>query len=260
MRCEDAKTHFADHLGRALPASTAEEVDEHLRTCGPCADEFNAIDSTWQQLGLIPGPPADSAAMRRRFQATLEEYKQGVDRLVGVRARTKQYGLQFVAAAALVVFGVLIGRESVPVPAQDAGIAEMRAELRDMREMVTLSLLQQQSASERLKGITWTSQIEQPGNDVTAALLDTLMHDPNVNVRLASVDALKRLAERETVRRGAIEALPQERSPLVQIALIDFVIEVNGREAAEVLRQLAGDPMLDEAVRARVARGLAQLG
>ena len=120
--------------------------------------------------------------------------------------------------------------------------------------MVTLSLLQQQSASERLKGVTSSSQIEQPGSEVVSALIETLRHDSNVNVRLASVDALRRFGGREAVRRDVVEALPQQESPLVQIALIDFLLEAQGPEAAGVLRRLADDMMLDKAVRDRARR------
>jgi len=129
-----------------------------------------------------------------------------------------------------------------------------------MREMVTLSLLQQQSASERLKGVSYTSQMEQPGSEITGALLDALMHDPNDNVRLSTVDALKRFADQDGVRRGTIEALSRQTSPLVQMALIEFVLEVGGGDAADALRQMSKDPMVDEAVRAFAVRGLAQLG
>jgi HEAT repeat protein len=91
-------------------------------------------------------------------------------------------------------------------------------------------------------------------------LLDALMHDPNVNVRLASVDALRRFAERENVRRGALDALPRQTSPLVQIALIDFLVEVSGRESAASLRNLSQDPMLDPTVRERAVWALQQVG
>jgi HEAT repeat protein len=167
------------------------------------------------------------------------------------------------AAAAVLVVGVVIGRQSiggVPPPATESQLAELRQELRDMRQMVTLSLLQQQSASERLKGVTWTGQIDEPDNEVTNALLMALTTDPNVNVRLASIDALRRFGGRAAVRRGVLDALPRQVSPLVQIALIDFVVEVNGREATEALRRLSMDPMLDGAVRARAAMGLEQVG
>jgi hypothetical protein len=158
------------------------------------------------------------------------------------------------------ILGVGIGRQTAPPPAADPQLAMLREELRDMRQMVTLSLLQQQSASERLKGVSFTAQIEQPGGEVTLALLDTLMHDPNVNVRLATIDALRRFAARENVRLGMIEALARQTSPLVQIALIDYVVETNDRGAADTLRRLSNDPMLDQAVRGRATQALQQIG
>ncbi len=168
--------------------------------------------------------------------------------------------MRFAAAAAVLVLGVIIGRQTAPPPAVDPQLAMLREELRDMRQMVTLSLLQQQSASERLKGVSFTTQIEQPGSEVTLALLDTLIHDPNVSVRLATIDALKRFAARDNVRLGMIEALARQTSPLVQIALIDFLVDTNGRDAADTLRRLSSDPMVDQAVRGRATEALQQIG
>ena len=262
MRCEDVQAHLPDHLAGALPAAAAGQVDEHLRTCAACAAEFEAADDTWQRLATLAAPRADARTMRARFDTMLHEHQYGEALALRPRASLRTYALQALAAAALVVIGVAIGRQTAPVtaPPADPVIAEMRTELREMRHMVTLSLLQQQSASDRLKGVTYTGQIEQPGTDIVAALLDTLKYDPNTNVRLASIDALKRFAEDENVRRGTVETLPAQTSPLVQIALIDFVVEMNGREAVDTLRRLSADPMTDESVRARAAQGLQQLG
>ncbi len=94
-----------------------------------------------------------------------------------------------------------------------------------MREMLMLSLMQQQSATERLRGVSGSGQIDQPGTEIVRALLDTLMHDANVNVRLACVDALRRFSEQDVVRRGTVQALAGSSYPLVQIALIDFMVE-----------------------------------
>jgi hypothetical protein len=57
-----------------------------------------------------------------------------------------------------------------------------------------------------------------------------------------------------------VETLPDQTSPLVQIGLIDFLVESNSREAADTLRRLSTDSMVDEAVRARAAEGLRELG
>jgi hypothetical protein len=135
----------------------------------------------------------------------------------------------------------------------------MREEVRDLRHMVMLSLMQQQSATDRLKGVSWSEQIEAPRNDVVQALLNALMHDPNVNVRLASIDALERFGDRESVRRAAMDAVQTQMSPLVQIALIDFMVKVNERNSVRVLEQLTADPQVHETVRARASWGLRML-
>ena len=138
--------------------------------------------------------------------------------------------------------------------------AAMRSEMHDLREMVSLSLMQQQSASERLKGVSWIGQIDRPSSEIVTALLDTLMHDPNVNVRLATVDALERFASEESVRRAAVAAMDRQTSPFVQIALIDFMVKVKDRESVATLRRLSQDPAVNDAVRMRAVSALQQLG
>lgn len=271
MRCEEIHAHLADHLAGTLLPDVAEKVADHLRGCQSCAAEVESLQETWQLLGTLPPHSPDSAAMRGRFAASLDGFQSGLNTesatagsSVVVRrfSRPSTYVWQLAGAAAAVVIGIAIGRQTTPAPATtpDAQLTMLREELREMRQMVTLSLLQQQSASERLKGVSFTNQIDQPDSQITVALLDTLMLDPNVNVRLAAIDALKPLSTRDVVRRGVIDALPKQTSPLVQIALIDFIVETHGREAVDALRRLSMDDMLDAAVRARAKQGLQQIG
>ena len=234
---------------------------------GPRRDAFSHEDHVeiWNLLGDIPSEPANSAAMRNRFDAALAEELAATGSRRG--SRTPRSTWQYIApwaltaaAVAVLGIGIVIGRGMNQPTQLDPSIAAIRQELRETRQMVALSLLQQQSASERLKGVSWTGQIEMPGNEVVAALVDTLIHDANVNVRLASIDALRRFADQQNVRRATVDALGNQDSPLVQVALIDFIVEINGREAVPQLRRLSEDLMVNQAVRERAKWSLQQIG
>ena len=269
MRCEDVTTQLAGYLAGSLADHELDGIRRHLETCERCRAEVEALDDTWHRLGTIAPVAADSGSMRARFDAALGGYQDGLSEGAPPRLPLRQrlvswrpsVARQLAAAAAVFLIGVVIGREATPTTAQpaDAQLAALRAELTDMRQMFALSLLQQQSASDRILGIASTAQLDAPTDEVIAALLDTLTHDPNVNVRLKTVEALGRFAQREAVRRGALDALSRQTSPLVQIALIDLVLQAAGRESADALRQLSQDAMLDAAVRARAAWGLQQV-
>ena len=269
MQCTDLGPQMLEYLAGTLPDDRLAEIRAHLAECAACRDEVDATAEMWNELGAAPAPRPESARMRARFDAALQGYIDGqaesrVVTAVAARRLSWQWQpwVQLSGAAALLVIGVGIGRV-LPTTASappTSEIALLRQELRDTRQMVTLSLLQQQSASERLKGVTTSSQLERPSTEVISALLDTLKHDPNVNVRLASVDALRRFSGRDAVRQGVVEALPEQESPLVQIAMVDFILEAAGPDAKSVLQRLAEDMMLNQAVRARAERGLRQVG
>lgn len=48
-----------------------------------------------------------------------------------------------------------------------------------------------------------------------------------------------KFGEQPVVRRGAVDALARQDSPMVQIALIDFLVDMREKESVDTLRQLA---------------------
>lgn len=265
MKCQDASAYIADHLAGTLPGEQLDALRAHAAVCATCRAELAAAEETWAQLGRIPPLAPDLGTMRTRFDAMLAVYKEDVagPALPARGAVTPRHRvLAAVAAGALLVIGVGIGRQTAPVsaPATDPQMAAMREELREVRQMMSLSLLQQQSATARLQGVIAVQQIADPRSDVIATLLDTLANDPNPNVRLATIDVMRRFMDRDVVKRRALEALPRQKSPLVQIALIDFVVESAGVDSVGALRTLASDTTVAAAVRTRAAQALRRLG
>jgi hypothetical protein len=259
MRCKDIPAQSVDYLTGSLVESERQQFESHLKSCPACRAELDALSRTWANLRDVPPIPPNTRAMRARFETILVEKQSSRTRLkawLNHHASVRPV-LQACAALLLVLLGIQFGRETQPASAPE--VRKLSQEVRDLRQMVTLSLLQQQSASERLKGVNWSNQLDRPSNEIVSALIDTLMHDTNVNVRLASIDALKRFAEREVVRTTAVQALNTQNSPLVQMALIDFVVETEDRGALDTLRRLSRDDSINATVRARAAWGIKHL-
>ena len=210
----------------------------------------NDLTEIWARVAAIP-QATPRFEVRRHFDLMAEAYRQGLSQ--STRKPWWQHAVaQFTFGFGLLAVGLFVGH-------RNSEIAELRDELHEMRQMITLSLLQQQSASDRLKGVSWSYQLQQPGSEVLAALLDTLMHDSNVNVRLAAIDALRQSGGQQFVRNGVLEALRRQDSPMVQMALIDLVVDWRDSASVKTLRDLIQNQKLDEAVRERAQDGLTRL-
>lgn len=270
MHCESIREHLTSHVtqgSEALPP----DVVKHLSTCESCREEAEDLTAIWGGLKAIP-VPTPGADARARFDLMVEAYQQGLDKSVSRSGSDtwigswwpRQSAIQLGFGLALLLVGIFLGGQLSLAPSasdlqQSHEIATLRGELSAMKQMVALSLMQNQSATDRLRGVNWSYELGQPGQEVLTALVDTLTRDPNVNVRLATVDALRQFGDRPVVRRGVVEAMSRQDSPMVQVALIDFAVDLGERASIQTLQELTENQQTDIAVRERALRGLAQL-
>jgi hypothetical protein len=92
-----------------------------------------------------------------------------------------------------------------------------------------------------------------------SALLTTVNHDPSINVRLAAVDALRKFSSSPVGRRGVIQALAKQTSPMVEIALLDQFVELREKDAVPAIRQFLEGTDVNPEVRQRAEWTLKQL-
>lgn len=261
MTCDEAKACFADDWCGMLRAPERDELKRHLEDCATCRHEAEALESLWTKLDSLPAeePPPQ---MRDRFYAALGAYGEGFS---AASSRERQKGnfawLPVSVAAATLLIGLGLGYalSSQKSGRESTEIAQLRGEVNGMRELVALSLLRQQSASERLRGVSWANQVESSDGQVLAALLDSVNHDPNVNVRLAAADALRTFAMTSAARTEIAKAIVPQSAPLVQIALIDLVVDLKDSASITELRQVAGNGSLNPSVRERAAWAVERL-
>ncbi|MBI2496977.1 MAG: hypothetical protein HYV75_03295 [Opitutae bacterium] len=128
-----------------------------------------------------------------------------------------------------------------------------------MSQLVTVSLLQQQSTSDRLQTVLAKMDLKSPDRQVLTDLVGALAFDPSINVRLSAVEALAQHTDDALVRAGVLYALPKERAPLVQVAMIELLTNAREQKAGPVLEKLSRDEALDINVRDAARRALAVL-
>jgi len=120
------------------------------------------------------------------------------------------------------------------------------------------SLLNQSSAADRISGLSKTGQLKNVDNQFYSTLLLLLNSDPNVNVRLAAVNALTNFVDNEYVRRELVISLGLQSSPLVQVSLIDLLASIKEADSSSTLIRMINNPEVNEQVKERARKALKQ--
>ncbi len=138
-------------------------------------------------------------------------------------------------------------------------LAALTTQVHEMREMMMLTLLQNPAASERLRAVSFTSEITHVNPNIAAALLATLNNDPNVNVRLTTLEALTHFARDPVVRQGLIQSILQQESPLVQAALADVMLKLQEKRSIPSFKKLLLQKDLNGMVRSKIEETITRL-
>jgi hypothetical protein len=167
------------------------------------------------------------------------------------KARAEKKGFSFawpqwnfiprVAFAMVLLVAGFVGGYLVNLPNEKSDVVSLTREVTDLKEMVMLSLLEKESATDRLKAVSLTSEMDKASQKVTKALIQTLNQDGNVNVRLAALDALRPYAGDGLVRESLIKSIANQNSPMVQIALAQLMVDLQEKKSIKELQKLLQD-------------------
>jgi hypothetical protein len=126
----------------------------------------------------------------------------------------------------------------------------------DLQEMMMLSLLEKGSATERLKAVNLTQEMDEASIKVTNALIQTLNQDENVNVRLAALEALKPYATDSSVREALIRSIGRQESPLVQISLAELMVALQEKSAVKEFEKIVESDNTPPEVRSKIRESM----
>jgi hypothetical protein len=290
MNCERVRERMMEWLDGRIDPATANELKAHLDHCPACQRELAQLR---QMAALLEVPAAvrPSPALRRGVLAAIEAEKSDGRRAgtgasdrreparppgaVG-RFRERLFGSAWGSAAslllggcALLALGFFAGRQTggstrspaASAPATQQDIAALRSQMDTVGQLVNFTLQRQQSAStnQRLDGVLSTAALPKPDRQTIDSLIGTVALDPSANVRLSAVQALYAHADQEVVRTAIEISLPREQSPLVQLAMIDFLTAAKDRDARPVLEKISATDTADPNVREAASRAMIQL-
>jgi hypothetical protein len=258
--CDQARELMATAWMRELDSTSKAELQHHLDGCAQCAAEMASLGGIWEKLGDLP-VPEPSLALRVRWEQTM----QSLGPRPGLRAQwwrniwPANPAWQVAIAAMCLAAGLGAGAYLERGHGERDEVAQLREEVANTKEMVALSMLQQQSATERLRGVDYSTRMSSMEPQVIDALVQAVNRDANVNVRLAAIDALGKVANETRVRASMREALTQQDSPMVQAALIDYLVDAHDRNAVGAIQELVARPDMNPTVRERATYAVRQL-
>ncbi|MFN8354431.1 MAG: HEAT repeat domain-containing protein [Spirosomataceae bacterium] len=272
MNCEYSKERLTEWLTEQLPEQERVKVDSHLTTCPDCQREFEANKQLWSLMGQLP-TPEPSKQMKARFDTMLDLYKDSLQYDTPSSFQTWLQRLQQVFTPKLMsqlaygtllllvggLLGYWISYRQTPNMAYKQQIDTLSTQVQEMRQMMMLSLLENPSATERLRAVSYTSEINEVDSKIIDALLTTLNNDPNVNVRLVTIEALIPLANNAVVREGLVHSLTRQESPLVQVALADAMVKLQEKRSIKVFKKLLQQNNLDILVKNKLEQTIKDL-
>ena len=146
-------------------------------------------------------------------------------------------------AASIILFasGIFIGTAITGESGANKEVAGLKSEVKEMKETLMINLLTGESASERIKAVSFADEINEPDDKIVRALIVTMNEDKNLNVRLAALYAIAKFSGNRQVSDALVASLGRQSEPLMQIALINILTEKKETKAKEQILEILKD-------------------
>lgn len=271
MECKDYREQFTLLLTGDGDKTTQSDIQRHLAVCAECRTEFEETEKLWLLMGEVTDPEP-SESLTKNFDTVLSDYKKEFQMkkkpvsewFNNVRAYWSlqpqprlAFSVLFVAAG--LVAGYLLHQPGQSAISLNKQIGSLSSEVSEIKQVMMLSLLQNPSASQRMRAVSYTEEITNVDLKVIDALFTTLNEDPNVNVRLATLEALVRLAAEPKVREGLVRSIALQDSPLMQSAIADAMVKLQEKRSVKSLQDLLQKKDLNQMVKINIEKSIQKL-
>jgi hypothetical protein len=263
MECAQISEYLIDYIDLKLDEQICKEVDIHLEKCESCSKEFSELKDLFKAIDTtenhVPGKE-----LKESFAKALdiEKNKNILSTKLMYQSIFVKYKLvwQIAAAIMLLFTGYLSGynmkTRQLLNNNQTQQLNEMQNDVSEMKRMMALNLLKDESASQRIKAVNYTEELSSPDHTVINALIETLNNDKNTNVRLAAVYSLARFKTDKKVKEAFILTLNKQEDPMIQIVIINILVEIEDVKAIDELKKLLKNKDLNNDVKTQAELGV----
>jgi Tfp pilus assembly protein PilN len=266
MKKQELDVKFFDLIHGNLSSEKEKEAITDLLESGLTLDEIESFRAFNKHLDddTIPEP---SDRMDKRFYAMLKEEERrtllgepDIDKRNMFTNVLKGPGFRLAAGIALFILGWVAASWFGNQPAnENKQLADLSAEVKQLKETLVLSMIQQSSPVERIKAVNMVNEFDNPDSRIIESLIGLLDYDNNDNVRLLALDALIRYSSVPEVRDGLISSISVQTSPLVQLRLTEIMLALNEKRAIPEFKKMLLKSNLDYSVRGKISNAVSVL-
>ena len=169
------------------------------------------------------------------------------------------WAIRIAAGFSLLVVGVLAGLLLGKQGTDTSDVAGLRQDINEMKQLVALSQLRKESASERIMATYEFKKLDSANDEILDALIYTFNNDDNANVKNAAADALFKFGNHDKVRKAFINGLVKQTDPVLQIKLIDMLVGLDEKRALPKLQEMMQEESQMKVVKQKAAQGIGRL-
>ncbi len=234
---------ITDYIDGNLSEERKREFDAYVEEGHIDMEEIKAIIALQGRIERTE-QPIPGAAMSEAFYTMLNNVKE-TDSKKEVSFKLEQlwpmlFGTNMGRLAfgmVLLIVGVVVGRGVTGITYKNQ-LSELSTQMTDMKEMMMMSMLEEESVTQRLKGVQMSSELVSSNKEVTDAMFLTLNSDESTNVRMAALNLLAQYANDPNIREGLINSIAKQESPLMQIALAELMVELQESKSVDEFKNI----------------------
>ena len=194
-------SQLPEYLDGLLSPKESELVKNHFSGCKSCSkelEELKVLFSAFKEEHV----PVPSSRLSAKFDQALEQERFSQSKVVQLNKGKTPWAsnlLKIAASVALLVASFQTGRV-LQMEKSNQDVAVLLEESLQMKQTAMLSLMENQSASKRIQGVSYIEEFPNPDEAIVKALANRLLKDDNDNVRLNAFEALSGFTSSEVVK------------------------------------------------------------